>query len=698
MHDLLQEMGRQIVREESIKNPGQRSRLWNASEICDVLTNNNGTSAVESICLDMDQITRINLSSKAFTKMPNLRLLAFKYHNRDVKGINYVHLPEGLDFLPNNLRSFEWSAYPLNYLPSNFSPWNLVELHLPYSNLEKLWNGTQNLPSLERIDLRWSAHLIECPKFSNAPNLYGIDLGNCESISHVDPSIFNLPKLEWLDVSGCKSLESLYSSTRSQSQASLLADRCYNLQEFISMPQNNNDPSITTTWIYFSSHISESLVDLPENFAYNIEFSGSTMNEQDTFTTLHKVLPSPCFRYVKSLTFYDCNNISEIPDSISLLSLLESLYLIGCPIISLPESINCLPRLMFLEARYCKMLQSIPSLPQSIQWFYVWYCKSLHNVLNSTNQQTKKHQNKSTFLLPNCIELDRHSFVSILKDAIARIELGAKPLLPADVLENKEEAASDNNDDDGYNDLHDDSYIWDTLIKGKICYMLPAGNFKNGDWFHYHSTQTLVSIELPPSDHLGFIFYLVFSQVCIGDGASLGCDCYLETTCGECISIKSFFLRESVMFNPFFSITIRSDHLFLWYDKQCCEQIMEAIKEIKANDMSAIHNPKLTFKFFAARTEENMEAAIKECGFRWIYSSEGQVVEEEEGCESETSKETHTVEGSKSDEQEETVPPAMNFQQSVYGTLPNLETAETEDLRGVLEELLHIGFGGDLML
>jgi len=46
MHDLIQEMGRQIVREESIKNPGKRSRLWNAGEIYDVLTNNN----VRMIC------------------------------------------------------------------------------------------------------------------------------------------------------------------------------------------------------------------------------------------------------------------------------------------------------------------------------------------------------------------------------------------------------------------------------------------------------------------------------------------------------------------------------------------------------------------------------------------------------------------------------------------------------------------------
>ena len=37
MHDLLQQMGREIVRQESKENPGQRSRLWNYEEALDVL-------------------------------------------------------------------------------------------------------------------------------------------------------------------------------------------------------------------------------------------------------------------------------------------------------------------------------------------------------------------------------------------------------------------------------------------------------------------------------------------------------------------------------------------------------------------------------------------------------------------------------------------------------------------------------------
>jgi len=68
-----------------------------------------------------------------------------------------------------------------------------------------------------RIDLGVSAHLIECPNFSVAPNLKHINLENCESMPHVDPCIFNIPKLEELDVDGCKLLKSIYSNTRSQS-------------------------------------------------------------------------------------------------------------------------------------------------------------------------------------------------------------------------------------------------------------------------------------------------------------------------------------------------------------------------------------------------------------------------------------------------------------------------------------------------
>jgi len=50
-----------------------------------------------------------------------------------------LYLHQGLESLPNELRYLGWAHYPLESLPSNFSVENLVELHLPYSRLKKLW-------------------------------------------------------------------------------------------------------------------------------------------------------------------------------------------------------------------------------------------------------------------------------------------------------------------------------------------------------------------------------------------------------------------------------------------------------------------------------------------------------------------------------------------------------------------------------
>ncbi|MED6161927.1 hypothetical protein PIB30_065495 [Stylosanthes scabra] len=51
MHDLLQEMGRHIVYEESPNNPGKRSKLWSKDDIHQVLTNDMGTEAIQTMVL-----------------------------------------------------------------------------------------------------------------------------------------------------------------------------------------------------------------------------------------------------------------------------------------------------------------------------------------------------------------------------------------------------------------------------------------------------------------------------------------------------------------------------------------------------------------------------------------------------------------------------------------------------------------------
>ncbi|XP_050385763.1 TMV resistance protein N-like [Argentina anserina] len=91
MHDLLREMGVQIVRQESAKEPGKRSRLQLTKDVIDVLGRNTGTEAVEGIAL-YNSIAKLHLSQYSFSVMKNLRLLILKCAP--------VHLSDGLKYLP----------------------------------------------------------------------------------------------------------------------------------------------------------------------------------------------------------------------------------------------------------------------------------------------------------------------------------------------------------------------------------------------------------------------------------------------------------------------------------------------------------------------------------------------------------------------------------------------------------------------
>nr|WIL59964.1 nodulation protein [Melilotus officinalis] len=689
MHDLIQEMGKQIVREESLKNPGQHSRLCDPKEVFDVLKNNRGSEIVEAIFLDTTEFTHISLSPKAFEKMVNLRLLAF----RDHKGIKSVSLPHGLDLLPETLIYFLWDGYPWKSLPPTFCAEMLVELSLQESHVEKLWNGVLNLPTLEILDLSHSKKLIECPNVSGSPNLKYVTLESCESVTEVDSSIFLLQKLERLSVLGCTSLKSLSSNTFSPALRELNAMYCNNLKDisvtfasvdglvlFLTEWDGNELPSSilhTKNLTRFVFPISECLVDLSENFSDEIWLMSQRSCEHDPFITLHKVLPSPAFLSVKRLTFYNVPLLSEIPNNISLLSSLESLTLSGLIIRSLPETIKYLPQLKRLDVFNCKMLQSIPPLSKHICLFVFWNCESLEKVLSSSEPSEKP---RCGFLLLNCIKLDPHSYQTVLNDAMERIELVAKVV---------SENAS----------VYD--HAW---------HFLPAmPGMEN--WFHYSSTQVSVTLELP-SNLLGFAYYLVLSQGHMGYGVDFRCECFLDNNSGERIYITSFtrtnFFGWLLRVDP--SIHMMSDHLVFWYDGASCKQIIEAVEEIKAinNVNNTSYNPKLTFTFFIDETLYN-EVMIKECGFRWIYQKE---TVSSAISESHNEEETASLSDFQSNDQEEIVPPTK-FESSdleetisprnklkldIFGTLPsNLKLNETYDLRCSLEELMHIGFGGDHM-
>lgn len=87
---------------------------------------------------------RLCLSSDVLSKMTGLRLLKI-YYPRSIRDCKVYVSQEGLESLPESLVYFHWHGCPLKCLPSNFTAKNLVELSMPYSQVEDLWNENQVL-------------------------------------------------------------------------------------------------------------------------------------------------------------------------------------------------------------------------------------------------------------------------------------------------------------------------------------------------------------------------------------------------------------------------------------------------------------------------------------------------------------------------------------------------------------------------
>ncbi|XP_017223085.1 disease resistance protein RUN1-like [Daucus carota subsp. sativus] len=62
MHQLVQSMGREIIRQQSPRDPGLRSRLWHYRDSLKVLKDETGTGAIEGLALEMKKLMHIRQS------------------------------------------------------------------------------------------------------------------------------------------------------------------------------------------------------------------------------------------------------------------------------------------------------------------------------------------------------------------------------------------------------------------------------------------------------------------------------------------------------------------------------------------------------------------------------------------------------------------------------------------------------------
>ncbi|PPD77847.1 hypothetical protein GOBAR_DD25225 [Gossypium barbadense] len=367
MHDLLQEMGRKIVYQESTNELGKRSRLWEEKDTNYVLIENTLITLyiVKLIpLLPLVVIRKQNtwtLSADAFLTMKRLRL---------PKVFN-VPNSRGFKYLSNELRLLEWHGYPFKSFPSSFQPENLVALLLPYSRIEKLWKPNMALYKLKLVDLKGSKNLVKTPDFSMAPNLESLILEGT-GIADFHPSIRFLRRLKLLNLRNCKSLRSFPSKIGKQSLETLILSGCSNIKwipevvgEMECLKKLHLDGTGINELPSSIGHL-RSLVLLNLKDCCKLENLPSSIDGCEFFTTL---------------VLSGCSKLENLPENLQQIKSLEKLDLSGIAITTPPSFIFHMKNMKFLSFRGCK---GPPSRVRAY-WPFIssatkgpsWDCKSL---------------------------------------------------------------------------------------------------------------------------------------------------------------------------------------------------------------------------------------------------------------------------------------------------------------------------------
>ncbi|XP_058004373.1 disease resistance protein RUN1-like [Hevea brasiliensis] len=505
MHDLLQQMGKDIVCEE--KKPRKRSRLWNAKDICDILTKEKVAESVEAISLDLSKIRKTELYPSAFEKFDKLRLL--KFYNPCSEEIK-LHLPKGLKFLSNELRFLYWDQYPLKYLPSKFCPENLVELHMQSSQLKQL--GNKDAPCFENLkfmDLSNSKQLIRIPDLSKFPKLEVIILRGCTSLVEVSSSTKYHGKIIDLDLGKCSKLASLPNSICNlKSLKELDFTDCVNLH---GLPENLGDLESLVVLRATRSGIKK----LPSSINQlkklnNLDCEGCEGLILPPFTGLARLW---------RLSLKGCG-ILEIPSNLGSLGSLVYLHLSGNNFRSIPTSIKQCSMLTSLDLRDCKRLQFLPELPSGLVRLFAENCTSLESVSSSFIQG---YMNSCLRMdLSKCIKLDQSACSQLMECLLLKLQSIGQP--EEQCLDKEADATN---------------FCWSDLL------CIPGSEMP--EWMMYKNDNgSSLSFSLTTHSHASDFIKIAFCALVeancsnfILDGISISCEGRFVTESGDSLEMYS---------------------------------------------------------------------------------------------------------------------------------------------------------------
>ncbi|XP_052209583.1 disease resistance protein RPV1-like isoform X3 [Diospyros lotus] len=404
MHQLIQELGREIVRQESPKVLGERRRLWNHKDSFHVLREKTGTKKITSLVLDMhflkeeksvgNSFGHLKESSSKKCKRRHFEIFsglfkgsANKNSNEEVLEVDAFAGMSNLQLLqisdvqlcgsyknfPKGLRWLYWSHCPLQSTPNDFPFDKLVALQMPYSSLKNVFNGAKCPIVLKILDLSHSHNLSATPDFSMLPNLERLLLENCTGLVKINESIGLLQRLVFLNLRNCQKLKKLPKTICGlKSLATLDISGCINIEE---LPTELGNMDSLTVILADGTEVNQYSITL-EVKAWNF----FVLTWPLSVRRVPKILWVSFPQSLAYLSIANCNLFDDtFPREFGNLSSLQILNLSMNPICGLPSCVKDLRSLRVLWLESCPSLRSL-KLRENIKILYAVDCKSLKKI------------------------------------------------------------------------------------------------------------------------------------------------------------------------------------------------------------------------------------------------------------------------------------------------------------------------------
>ncbi|XP_075659269.1 TMV resistance protein N-like, partial [Castanea sativa] len=390
MHDLIEQMGREVVRQQEPNILRKRSRLCCYKDSLKVLTTNKGSEKIRGIMLHPPQAIKVQLHVEAFKKMENLKFLI----------VDNVDICKPLEFLPHSLIFLRWCNYPFHW-PFEHFPEQLVAIEMPNSciRLPKLISQERRLDYLIKVNLSGCEFITKLPKLW-APNLEYLNLSSCRNLVEIDEYFGSLEKLKFWSLNSCGNLQILPRQLRLKSLFYFCLSECSRLEK---LPDFHPEMECLEDLYLERSGIRE----VPSSIEHLTQLKSlgldgcKNLREKDLPDSIYKLqqlsnlqtptakLRSTCNSFEGSsgygfvnMTELDLSNEEGIIELDLLMKpdyfpALERIDLCGTNIVTIPESISRFPRLKRLDISSCTLLREIQGLPQSIRWVDAENCMLL---------------------------------------------------------------------------------------------------------------------------------------------------------------------------------------------------------------------------------------------------------------------------------------------------------------------------------